>query len=319
MVCAEDENGYTACHLAPNINLESITKGSCFMKRYQPLVFTAAIFLLLGAVSPASSDKELIIRLQGEVIVLQRQVRDMQEFLDKWQARSSDSLNRISTDVSSTARSVVAIEDSFKTTQLTLRNNTSGTTAQINRITEQLSQNNQQSAQIKQQLADLQRAMQQLQTNLESKERNELPNSAAAASDPDYLFATAYTQFNRSNYETAINLFGQYLQANNRSEKADDALFWIAESYFAQGRYNEALRHYEQALSDYPRGDKAPASLLKKGLTLLRLERRDEGTSVLKSLLNQHPNSAEANSAREELRRLGESSSPSPNTRPPGK
>jgi tol-pal system protein YbgF len=287
------------------------------MKRYQPLAFFAAIFLLLGAVSPGSNDKELIIRLQGEVIVLQRQVRDMQEFLDKWQARSSDSLNKISSDVGLMARGVNTLEDSFKTSELTLRNNASGTANQINRIAEQVSANNQQSTQIKQQLADLQRAVQQLQTNLENKERNETPNSAAVANDPEYLFATAYTQFNRRNYESAINLFGQYLQLNNRSEKADDALFWIAESHFAQGRYDEALRHYEQALTDHPRGDKVPASLLKKGLSLLRLERRDEGTTVLKSLVNQHANSSEANTARDELRRLGEGGQ-ALGTRPPG-
>lgn len=288
------------------------------MKRYQPLAFVAAIFLLLGAVAPGSGEKELIIRLQGEVIVLQRQVRDMQEFLDKWQARSSDSLGKISGDVGLMARGVNTLEDSFKTSELTLRNNASGTATQINRIAEQVSANNQQSTQIKQQLADLQRAVQQLQTNLESKERNEPPNSAAAANDPEYLFATAYTQFNRRNYETAINLFAQYLQLNNRSEKADDALFWMAEGHFAQGRYDEALRHYEQALTDYPRADKVPAALLKKGISLLRLERRDEGTSVLKSLLGQYTTSPEANSAREELRRLGESSQP-PGTRPPGR
>lgn len=285
------------------------------MKRYQPLILVAAIFLLLGAVSPGSSDKELIIRLQGEVIVLQRQVRDMQEFLDKWQARSSDSLNKISGDVGLMTRGVTTLEDSFKTSQLTQRNNASGTTAQINRIAEQVSSNNQQSAQIKQQLETLQRAIQQLQTNLESKERNELLNSAAAINDPDLLFASAYTQFSRRNYESAINLFAQFLQLHGRSEKADDALFWSAESFFAQGRYDEALRRYEQALTDYPRGDKAPASLFKKGMSLLRLEQRDEGTGVLKSLLDQYPNSPEAVSAREELRRLGERGT-TPTTKP---
>lgn len=287
------------------------------MKRYQPLAFVAAIFLLLGAVAPGSGEKELIIRLQGEVIVLQRQVRDMQEFLDKWQARSSDSLNKITGDVGLMARGVNTLEDSFKTTELTLRNNTSGTSTQLNRIAGQVSANNQQATQIKQQLADLQRTVQQLQTNLENKERNEGPNSAAAADDPDYLFAAAYKQFSSRNYESAINLFGQYFQFNNHNEKADDALFWMGESFFAQGRYDKALPHYEQILRDYPRGDKASASLLKKGLSLLRLERREEGTNVLKSLVNQFANSPEANIAKEELRRLGENSQ-SPGTRPPG-
>ncbi|MFN8004888.1 MAG: hypothetical protein U0X75_28200 [Acidobacteriota bacterium] len=107
----------------------------------------------------------MIIRLQGEVIVLQRQVRDMQEFLDKWQARSSDSLTKIATEMDSTSRGVASLEESVKNSQLALRNNSTGTANQMAKLTEQVTLNTQQSAQIRKQLESLQQALQQYQTS----------------------------------------------------------------------------------------------------------------------------------------------------------
>ena len=53
------------------------------MKRYALLIVPTLLLLVAGAATmPRESDKELIIRLQGEVIVLQRQVRDLQESFD---------------------------------------------------------------------------------------------------------------------------------------------------------------------------------------------------------------------------------------------
>lgn len=131
------------------------------MRKYQPWAFAAALFLFIGAVSPDSNEKELIIRLQGEVIVLQRQVRDMQEFLDKWQARSSDSLTKIATEMDSTSRGVASLEESVKNSQLALRNNSTGTANQMAKLTEQVTLNTQQSAQIRKQLESLQQALSQ--------------------------------------------------------------------------------------------------------------------------------------------------------------
>ncbi|MBO0722679.1 MAG: hypothetical protein J2P41_17780, partial [Blastocatellia bacterium] len=78
---------------------------------------------------------------------------------------------------------------------------------------------------------------------------------------------------------------------------------------FSLAKYNEALTEYERILSEYQKGDKYTKSLLKKGITLLHLERRNEGIVVLKSVISQSPTSPEASQARDELSRLGEDSS----------
>ncbi len=289
------------------------------MRKYQPWAFAAALFLFIGAVSPDSNEKELIIRLQGEVIVLQRQVRDMQEFLDKWQARSSDSLTKIATEMDSTSRGVASLEESVKNSQLALRNNSTGTANQMAKLTEQVTLNTQQSAQIRKQLESLQQALQQYQTKLESRERSANGLDSSTPTDPELLFSSAYLQFSRKNYESAINLFTQYHRLYPRSEKADDALFWAAESLLEGGKPEDALRLFDRVLTDYPQGDKTAGSALKKGISLLRLERRDEGVAALKAVVSSFPDSAEATTAREELRRLGETgatTSPNNNTRP---
>jgi TolA-binding protein len=91
-----------------------------------------------------------------------------------------------------------------------------------------------------------------------------------------------------------------------QTEKSDDACFWIAESLAAQGKLAEALAEYDGLLMKYPNGDRVASARLKKGLTLLQMERRQEGVEALKSVVSLHPNTQESETAKAELVRLGE-------------
>jgi tol-pal system protein YbgF len=288
------------------------------MKQYKPLVLAAAVFLIIGATAPNNGDKELIIRLQGEVLVLQRQIRDLQESFDKWHGQSTASLQRISDNSSTTVRELTALGDSLKNVQTSQSSNLVGTNTQLQKISEQLSKNQQNFSDLSQQINSLKQSIQEYQQKSESRDKSEnTPDPSSSLDTPETLFATAQNQFNKGNYESAIKYFRAYLTSQNQSEDSDDAQFWIAESYFALGKYNQALSEYDRILSDYPRGDKTTQALLKKGITMLHLERRREGVNALKSVIAQSPNSREASLAKNELNRLGEEFVPSTTPTPP--
>ncbi len=277
------------------------------MQQYRFFVMAAIFFLLIGAATPSNTDKELIIKLQGEVLVLQRQIRDLQESFDKWQGQSTASLQKISENTNTTVREISTIGDSLKSVQTAQTGNLAGATVQLQKITEQLSKHNQSFSNISQQISNLKQSIQDYQQKMESREKSEkAPDPSSLTTNPDNLFATAYGQYSKGNYESAITYFRTYLNSQNQSEDSDDALFWIAESFFSLGKYNEALKEYNRILSEYPRGDKIPQALFKKGVTLLHFERRSEGVETLKSVINQFPNSQEALLAKNELNRLGE-------------
>ena len=290
------------------------------MHQYKPWLLTAIFLLILGATSPSGADKDLIIKLQGEVLVLQRQLRDLQESFDKWQGQSTQSLQKISDNTNSTAREISTIGDSLKTVQSSQTANLTGATTQLQKISEQLARHNQNFSSISQQITSLRESIQEYQQRSERERSEKSLDPSLLINNPDNLFAAGSAQFKKGNYESAIIYFKTYLESHNQTPESDDALFGIAESYFSLGKYNEALREYDRLLSEYPRGDRTLQASLKKGITLLHLERRSEGVDLLRSVIAQAPNSQEASLAKDELNRLGEatssSSSLSPSTPP---
>jgi tol-pal system protein YbgF len=273
------------------------------MKRYKFLILAAITLLIAGASSPSSGDKELIIRLQGEVLVVQRQIRDLQESFDKWQGQSTASLQRLSDNSSTTVRELSSIEDALKNARSSQNNTLAGASSQLQRISEQLSRQDQSISNIEKQIDALRQIIQEQRA--EPKEGSQ-SSPASLQNGPENLYTAGYGHFKRGDYQSAINHFRAYLNSNSQSDESDDALFWMAESLSSLARYNEALEGYDRILSEYPKGDKATQALLKKGITLLQLERRSEGVNTLRSLLTQYPKAQEAISARNELNRLGE-------------
>jgi tol-pal system protein YbgF len=271
--------------------------------QYRYLAFAAAIFLITGANLPTKDDKEIIIRLQGEVVVLQRQIRDLQESFDKWQVKSETSLNNLGSATETSARTLSSIEDKLQRNQGSQANVVAGVNAHLVKISEQIAGNNRQFSQVAQNVDSLKQSLQEFQRKLQEMESRNLRTNT---DDPEIAFSQAYLKYREGDFDSAVNLFRVYLKNFSQSEKSDDALFWIAESMAAQGRLAEALTEYDGLLTKYPGGDKAASARLKKGLALLQMERRQEGVDALKSVVSLHPNTQESETAKAELARLGE-------------
>jgi len=272
-------------------------------QRYGYLVLATTLFLVIGASLPNSNDKELIIRLQGEILVLQRQVRDLQESFDKWQVKSETSLNNLSGTSEISARTLSSIDDKLQRNQGSQANAVAGVNAHLVKISEHISANNQQLSQLSLNVNALKQSLQEYQRKLREQESQEAkPN----IDDPELAFAQAYLKYKKGEHESAVSLFRAYLRTFGQFERSDDASFWIAESLVAQGKLAEALTEYEGLLEKYPEGDRAASARFKKGLTLLQMERRQEGVEALKAVVSLHPNTRESGMAKAELIRLGE-------------
>jgi hypothetical protein len=113
------------------------------MQSYGKIAFALALFLLAGAAFPNSNDKELIIRLQGEVLVLQRLIRDLQESVDKWQVKSEASLNKLGSTADSSASAISSIEDKLQRNQGSQPSTIAGVNNHLARISDQVANNNQ--------------------------------------------------------------------------------------------------------------------------------------------------------------------------------
>jgi len=128
-----------------------------------------------------------------------------------------------------------------------------------------------------------------------------------ATPDPEALYNTAYTDFNKGNYALAISGFDEYVERFPDSALADNAAYWIGECHFSQGNFDEAVRAFDRMLQSYPESDKAAAGNLKKALAYLEQNQISQSIVQLHHVVSTYGGSDEAKIARDKLTSLGES------------
>jgi tol-pal system protein YbgF len=132
-----------------------------------------------------------------------------------------------------------------------------------------------------------------------------VPAPPAASGNPMETYQAAYRDYQRGNFDLAIEGFREFLQGNAKSELADNAAYWIGESLFSQKKYREAIAQFDAVVNNYPRSEKVPGALLKKGYAYINVGERAQGVVQLQYVLHEHPKSQEASLARQKLKQLG--------------
>lgn len=252
-----------------------------------------AILVLLAVASIGGSgfadqkdrDAQLKIaldELKAEVIVLERQVRTMQESSDK----NSGQLNALITQI---VDNVNAIR------QAQSRSNESSSSAiqSVSGLSEQISSTNQRIDRVSEQLAQLKNLVENLP---------KLPTfSVITPGNPDQLFAAAYGDYSKGNYDLAIGEFQQYVETYPTSEMADNAQYWIGECYYGKKKLNEAIAEFDKVTQNFSKGDKVPAARFKKGMALIELGQTDAARAEFLALTKLYPRSNEAVLAKQQL------------------
>jgi tol-pal system protein YbgF len=174
--------------------------------------------------------------------------------------------------------------------------------------------------QIAQQLTQAQRDMESLRAMMASLQQPAATSPGGTASgsevnvpapppapsgNPMESYNAALRDYQRGNYDLAIEGFQEFLQGNPRSELADNAAYWIGESLFSQKKYREAIQQFDSVVNNYPRSEKVPGALLKKGFSYISVGERAQGVVQLQYVLHEHPKSQEASLARQRLKQLG--------------
>lgn len=131
------------------------------------------------------------------------------------------------------------------------------------------------------------------------------PPAAGAPSEPAQLYASAYEDYLRGNFDLAMQGFADYLQRYADTDLADNALYWIGECHYSKREFPQAIERFTELLNRYKASDKAAAALLKKGLAFLETGDRSQAVINLQYVLYEYPGSKEAELARTRLQSLG--------------
>ncbi len=123
---------------------------------------------------------------------------------------------------------------------------------------------------------------------------------------PEALYEKNYETLLRRQFGEAEAGFRQFLEKYPDHSLAGSAQYQLGETFYAQGNYQEAARNFLQGYKNYPKSRRAPDSLLKLGLSLKKLDQRDQACAALASVSTEFPRAVEAKKrADAEIKRAG--------------
>ena len=120
----------------------------------------------------------------------------------------------------------------------------------------------------------------------------------------DEIYRMAKQAFDQGDSDAARKKFQELIQRYPKSERADNAQFWIGEIYYREKWYEKAILEYQKVIEKYPKGNKVPASLLKQGFAFYNLGDKSNSRLILEELIKKYPKSNEAKIAKDKVKDL---------------
>jgi len=118
------------------------------------------------------------------------------------------------------------------------------------------------------------------------------------------LYDKSIASYRDGKYEEAIEGFRTFLKTFPKSDRADNAHFWIGESHMALKQYEQAILAYQDVIKNYPKGNKVPSALLRQALAFLEIKDQTSAKLLLNRVVKNYPNSSEAKIAQNKLATL---------------
>ena len=120
----------------------------------------------------------------------------------------------------------------------------------------------------------------------------------------DVIYQTAKQAFDQGDYELARERFQKLIKTYPKSNRADNAQFWIGEIYYHEKWYEKAILEYQKVIENYPNGNKVQSSLLKQGFSFFNLGDKANARLIFTELIKKYPKSNEAAIAKKKLKGL---------------
>jgi tol-pal system protein YbgF len=116
-----------------------------------------------------------------------------------------------------------------------------------------------------------------------------------------HLYDRVMEEFKHRDYEAALAGFRLFLELHGQTALAANAQYWVGECQYRMGRYREALKSFYSVISYYPLSPKLAASTLKIGQSYTRLKDPEKARMMYERVVDQFPDSPEAELARKAL------------------
>jgi tol-pal system protein YbgF len=226
-----------------------------------------------------------IEELKTELVLLQRQTQTMQDTFNKTMGELNTLIVQMSDNVSAIRRGQSAVSTS-----------SNETATQITTMGERITATNQRMERLSEQFAQLKKVIE------------DIPKAPTFAQitpgNAEQLFAAAYSDYSRGNYDLALSEFKQYVEIYPGSELADNAQYWIGEILYTQKKMPEAIAEFEKVRTVNPEGDKTAVALYKRGLILLEMGNKEAAVAQFHLLFKDYSKTKEGELAAQQLQQL---------------
>ena len=101
-----------------------------------------------------------------------------------------------------------------------------------------------------------------------------------SAKTPEKLYDESYAALQAKKYAEAEAGFKEFLKGNPKHKLAGNAQYWLGETYYVRGRYENASVAFAEGYKNHKASSKGPDSLIKLGLSMSRLKRKDEACAA---------------------------------------
>jgi TolA-binding protein len=260
-----------------------------------PLKTLAAVVLLLTLLGCQSEEQMLkinrdIANLQDSVYRLENQQTELKEQLK----RSTESLKSQLEDRSSEANQQEVL--------LGLRDRVFQLEAQLEDVNSRLRFLQSPSSSTSVSMGETRTAEQGQETGAVAS--SQAATTSVSSQALEVQFNSAFADFNRGQYQTAVIGFEDLLLNFPESPFSEQAHYYSGRSYFEQSKWEEAATHFESITKNFPRGEFVRPSLLYLGQCYHYLHVPLKAVETLRALQTNYPDSQEARLAGTFLRRL---------------
>ncbi len=116
----------------------------------------------------------------------------------------------------------------------------------------------------------------------------------------------AYKIMEKGDYQTAEKEFTAFMRDYPKSDLVGNANYWLGETYYARQLYEQAAGIFADGFTKYKNNTKAPDNLLKLGLTMNNLGKKQDACTAFKSLPTEFPKASQTlkNRAKAEAKKL---------------
>ena len=120
------------------------------------------------------------------------------------------------------------------------------------------------------------------------------------------MYQNAVNDYQGGNMAFAMSEFQNFLKFYDDSPFAPTAQFYIGQIHYAQNNFDAAVKDFDLVLEKYPESSaKNAEAQYYKGMSLLKLARRNEAETEFRQLIMHHPRTATADQACQRIKELG--------------